>query len=489
MNRTTRQAFVLLVGILFAQAAWVMAVAPFRGIDEFDHAFRAAGVASGDWLLKEAPEDGRGLLVTVPVELAASARAQCEQLAYTLPDNCRPVETKPDGSVVIATGAATYHPAYYFVVGLPASIFDGTTSLYAMRATSALLCAVGIAWASACVIRPGRSKTALGFLVATSPMLLFSTSIVAPNGLEMVAGLLLWCSLLRLVDETEEPWRALPVVAAVSAGCALAVLRPLGPLWISLIVVVVALFTGRAALTRTWRRRSRGWLLIGGAWALSVVTSISWTLLAGFARQSGGGDEPPDDVTFEPVIASVQWVLQLIGAFPYRDQPAPLPVYTLGLLVALTLVWLGLRWAERTGERLAVILAAMFTVAVPMLFTYATMAQLDVIWQGRYSLPFAVGIPLLCGTVLDRSSWAPREGDRLVLLGGALLAVAHVMSVVRVLTQELDNPVSAADPNWVEAGPLGIGLTMTTAWVLMLWWLVRTQSIPKENADSRSWRE
>ncbi|MDX6360561.1 MAG: hypothetical protein QOH37_3615, partial [Nocardioidaceae bacterium] len=37
-----RGAWVLLA-VIIAQAAWILAAPPFRGIDEFDHAFRAAG--------------------------------------------------------------------------------------------------------------------------------------------------------------------------------------------------------------------------------------------------------------------------------------------------------------------------------------------------------------------------------------------------------------------------------------------------------------
>jgi hypothetical protein len=44
-----RFGLLVLVGFLLAQAVWILTVPPFRGIDEFDHSFRAAGVASGPW--------------------------------------------------------------------------------------------------------------------------------------------------------------------------------------------------------------------------------------------------------------------------------------------------------------------------------------------------------------------------------------------------------------------------------------------------------
>ena len=64
----------LVAGVLLVQAAWILAVPPFGGSDEFDHYHRAAGVASGQFRLTEPVQDGRGLLVRVPednVEAAA----------------------------------------------------------------------------------------------------------------------------------------------------------------------------------------------------------------------------------------------------------------------------------------------------------------------------------------------------------------------------------------------------------------------------------
>lgn len=45
-----RFAFLVFLGALLMQAAWIVAVPPFRGSDEFDHAYRAASVADGAWM-------------------------------------------------------------------------------------------------------------------------------------------------------------------------------------------------------------------------------------------------------------------------------------------------------------------------------------------------------------------------------------------------------------------------------------------------------
>eukprot|EP01032_Pedospumella_encystans_P037442 gene37442-42408_t len=116
--------------------AWVLALPPFRGSDEFDHAFRAAGVASGQWRLESMAESGRGMVVRVPQGLVEAASAQCESLPYTGKDNCQPIEEHADGDVDIATAAGAYNPVYYWIVGTAGSWVDDASSLYAMRTAS-----------------------------------------------------------------------------------------------------------------------------------------------------------------------------------------------------------------------------------------------------------------------------------------------------------------------------------------------------------------
>ena len=155
---------------MLLQAAWILTVPPFRGIDEFDHAFRAAAVARGEWVAGEAAEDGRGQLVTVPRSLVEAAHGQCVALSYTGPDNCSPVESVSDGNVTVASAAASYHPAFYWVIGTAALPFDGAASLYAMRIATALLSLLFIGLAAWSVAKlPGRWPLA-GLVLALTPV-------------------------------------------------------------------------------------------------------------------------------------------------------------------------------------------------------------------------------------------------------------------------------------------------------------------------------
>ncbi len=165
---------------MLLQAAWILTVPPFRGIDEFDHAFRAAAVARGDWVAGEAAEDGRGQLVTVPRSLVEAAHGQCAALDYTGPDNCSPVESVSDGNVTVASAAASYAPAFYWIVGTAARPFDGAASVYAMRIATALLSLMFIGLAAWSVAKlPSRWPLA-GLVLATTPVFVYSTTVAGP---------------------------------------------------------------------------------------------------------------------------------------------------------------------------------------------------------------------------------------------------------------------------------------------------------------------
>jgi len=185
-------------------------------------------------------------------------------------------------------------------------------------------------------------------------------------------------------------------------------------------------------------------------------------------------------VEFDPVIESIQWSLQLVAAFPYRNQPAPLPVYVLVLLVLVFMLVTAIRSAH-AARRLALLLVVTLSVGVPLALTLATMQSIDVIWQGRYMLPFLVGLPLMCGLVLDRSGWAPVERRRLVPLGIAMLGIAQAISVAFVVRDELNNnPASVDDVNWVNLGTWGVAALMLGAWLVLGHWAWQALSVEPE---------
>lgn len=443
--KSKRQGALLLLGLLLAQAAWVFAVPPFRGSDEIDHAYRAIAVAKGQWHPTEEARNGRGLVVRVPAQLVNAGQAQCESLPYTLRDNCNPIYLPTGGMAQVATAAGSYNPLYYALVGYAGANFDGSASLYAMRLLGLVVCAALMGAAALVIPDVGAHWTRVGLVAGWSPVLMYSTAIVAPNGLEMAAGVAVWCGLLVMLQGDRRPRGALTVLTSLSVFL-LASLRMLGPLWLGLIVLAVAVFSGRERCRRALTRSPMSVLSVCASGVLGVAVGVGWTVLAGLVQ---AGEEPLGGARPAMRLASrvPVWTMQLVAAFPFRDQPAPAAVYPMVLVVIGGLLLMGLRMA-RTSERIALGCSILMAIGLPVLLTWATVSSQGVIWQGRYALPFLVGVPLLCGVILDRRQLPTRDLRALISISIFLLAVAHGWSVGHVTAAELMRPESFGDESW-----------------------------------------
>ncbi|GAA1475938.1 hypothetical protein GCM10009623_03840 [Nocardioides aestuarii] len=470
--RPVRFAAVVAVGYLLMQTLWILTVPPFRGVDEFDHAFRAAGAATGQWRLTEPAADGRGMEVVVPADLVAAASAQCDWLPYPGPDNCFPIDEVGEDQVVIATSAALYNPVWYAVVGQAGRPFEGAGSLYAMRIFTSLVCAVGVglaAWALA-LRRPGR-WTRFGFVAALTPVWIYSTVVPGPNGPEMTAGLILWMSLLAVFDPEVPPRHERWLLClAGGAACVLATLRLLGPMWLGVVVLAVVALVGYRQVFAVVRRRARWWAAVSGVVVVAVVAGSWWSLDQGMTGTSldvqGKGPMPEFEVGTKPFA----WTLGMVAAFPLRRETAHPAVY---MCVSLALGFILVAAVIRARGRHRVVLGAMLllVVALPVVLTAATMDTQGVIWQGRYQLAWAVGIPVVAGAVLDHTGFLRGERDKPVVLLVVLLAIAHGMSVWGVSLGETRRPVSADDPSWVSLPPVLLGVLFFLLALVWATWL------------------
>ncbi len=445
-----RRVCLLVAGLLVLQVAWIITVPPFRGSDEVDHSYRAAAVAGGEWVAGPYADDGRGWLVTVPENLVEAASAQCAELPYTGPDNCTAVAPAAHGTVLVASSAAGYHPAYYWLVGTAGAPFAGAASLYAMRVASALLCLLFLGlgvWAS---FRQDTRWPAAGLVLAASPVLVYSTTVVAPNGLEMAAAICLWSSLLSLPYADGVRDQRVLLWSATAAAVVMSTLRLLGPLFVLMSLATVLLVHGRDILEVLWRRRTSflaGTVLVG----LSV-TGFAWWTFGGhqLAPATDGPDGSGDFVPRNLVL----WALQSIAAFPYRDQSGPGVVYVVVAALVLAILGLAVR-RGRPRERWALVVALVGVLTLPVILTVITMDGRGVIWQGRYGLPYGVGFVLLAGHVVGRRKSSPRLSWPVVVPATVALAAGVAASLVKVRDRELAvNAASRLDESWRVPPPL-----------------------------------
>jgi hypothetical protein len=241
----------------------------------------------------------------------------------------------------------------------------------------------------------------------------------------------------------------------------------LGPLWLALIVVTAVIFAGWSTVVSLWARNRLRVVVVGSVAVISVASNAWWIV---FANGTASSSDPSDGIRhFEWRFSGqlVAWILQMVAAFPYRDQLAPIGIYPLFFIVVVTALVVAIRRGSG-GERTAISLAVGLSLAVPIALTLATLHSQGLVWQGRYEMPYVVGILLMCGTVLDRVNWAAVEGRRLVYLAGTMLAGGHVVSIHHVMTSELSRSVSADDPMWVHPPVLVVDAMVLVGWSLLM---------------------
>src|SRR3954451_17041008 len=339
----------LILGFALLQVAWVFVVPPFRDSDEFDHAYRAAAVARGQWLPgSDAGSRLGGALVSVPDDLVRAAHDECSRLPYTAAADCSPVTSLGHGLVSVNSGAGRYNPAFYAVIGTVAHPFHGAAALYAMRLTAAALCLAMFLLALAVTRLWARTRWPYVALVAAcTPVAMFSTAVAAPNGLEIMAGVTTASALIALALRPNDipSW---VVATGPAAAAVLLTLRSLGPVWLLLLVLVVLLAApDRRALLRAVARRKDTRIAVG---VLAVVSlaSMAWILLVRPLAGSSGTPSSlgPSDGLTAGLQSMPGWVLQNIAVFPYRNQLAPLVVYAAAFLLIGWLLVAAARVAE-----------------------------------------------------------------------------------------------------------------------------------------------
>ncbi len=313
-----RRVFLLvLAATLLLQTAWILALPAYRGIDEFDHVYKAEAVAHGQLFDNGAPENGRGGLVEVPEDVVVAASAVCKSYDYTGPDNCKPVEHVSGDTVTVASGAATYNPTYYAVVGLMAQPFSGAGTDFAIRAFTALMAALLLAWAA--VVTSGWARNGwpmLALLVSATPVLIYSTTIASPNGVGYAAGCLLWAAGLGLVEQPGRP----KVAALTTAAVTMMATHSTGVMWVAFVVGVIALLQPLSRWRALFRRSARALTGPGAVIGLAAAACVAWVLLAK-TNSLGAADDTFGELGLgDLVIGQVLWALHTVARLPHAQR-------------------------------------------------------------------------------------------------------------------------------------------------------------------------
>lgn len=392
----------ILTGLFFViGASWSFSTAPGGSPDEIQHVFRSWTVWDDQLILTPIEGGGASGEVAQGLISAGATKISCFVFKPEATANCGepwPTDMGPDLNTVLLAGR--YNPVYYLAVGWPLRLTDPLTAIYAMRLVSALLSAGLIALAAtAASARTNGPLTRAGVVVGLTPMALFLSGSVNPNGMEIAGAVCGWTGVLLLATRPDHPavrWWA----ASAGIGLSLMVLsRPASYIWLAPIAVVaVILLNGER-----WRAllRSGPVWVSAGAIAASVAFVLVWSRIARTSEVTGSTLEGGLRAGFLNAMQAVSgWWLQQVGVLGYLDTVPPVSVVATTAAAVMVLVVLALTWTLGR-DRLAQAAAVLAALTIPVAAATALYPGAGNVWQGRYSLPVTVGAVILAGILLD----------------------------------------------------------------------------------------
>lgn len=453
--------------LVFALAAlFSLGFPPMSSPDEPSHAVRAAAVAHGQITgeMREASDDidvpGAATVVRLPADWAdVPPLPNCFAFQPAQPADCQLPVAPPAGSepVEVETFAGQYPPLYYLLVGWPSLLLNAWPALFAMRLVSALITAAFVTWGLHRLTRSGTRAGVWGAMVALTPMVFFLGATINPAGFEIVAAFSFWAATLALVNRAGPPDRGAWVQAAVS-GAVLVNSRSTGPVWALSIVVVVLVLAPPGRWRELTRTAAAKWVALVAL--LASAAAVAWLVTN------------PDVVTTEdrypqfadPIYTIVAilnngpgYLQNMVGDFGWLDTPVP-PLTWIGWYVAAgAVVLLGLA-AERGRRRwAAVALVLVGTAGAPFALQLPIAVDAGTIWQGRYGLPLAMGVPLVAALVAHvDTDPVGRVMRRVARATVPIILVAHVAAYYWGLhryAEGIDGEMITLSPEWTS--PVG----------------------------------
>ena len=428
-------------------ACFVLATPRSGGPDEPSHMVASAGLVRGDRVGEPLESNPRLRMFQVP-EMVGRPDPGCWAFQPEVAVGCASFETDSTALVASASSSAHYPPWAYVLPGLASYVPAPTMYAYLART---LMAAIPLCLMVGALLRVRSSNRGAGaaVLLGLTPIAWFSMSIVNPSALAIAGGLALWAAILV----APPPKRRFDLLLLAGWITTLIVRRD-GPLWVLLIVSTACLTLSIRPSSFLHRRPTPlNWLFLGAAlvpvatasitglngtnlllalapigllaldWAMSRYQFASdkkskrrqvfgWVLI-GVLAILGAVQLSPG--TFSPSL----WLLvasntgnhlqQLVGVLGWLDTPVP--------VVGLFLFWIGLGALAALAFLDDSVIALGATVAVVAMVVAAWVLEVGQgatygqYWQGRYSMPFFVGIPLLLTSRRGNPSWRSERLD------------------------------------------------------------------------------
>ncbi len=408
---------------------WAFSIARYGGPDEPAHVIRAAAAAHGDLLGQpvEGLEPGYRQ-VSVPIALASGDPACFRHAEFT--DASCAVAARSTTLVAAATSAGGSPPWYYVMVGATARLLSNGRRVLAYRMAAVLLCAGVLGYALA---RARRYAGAAWLLASIMPSAWFLIGVVGTSGIEIA---LVALALVEAVGRFHGDDRQASLArVAVPLGICL-LLRPAAFVDLAVVALVVA-----STVPRPIRRRHVATV----AWPLAIagVATLAWSRWADLVVSDRRTAD--SDTLITAVRRSVEGIPltahQTVGALGWNEffaPPAAQLVWIVGL--AFAVYWIATRSTDRWWHARWIVAALL----LPTLVEVIGHRRIGEIWQGRYSIPFAMG-----GVLIAAACTAPRRSVmRAIVIAASAAEVLTLWHTLRRYMVGLDGSLTLRHAAW-----------------------------------------
>lgn len=470
--------------------AWALA-SPLTGVpDEPSHMVKAAATVRGqltgvptvvtvhEWGV---PKDIQETGYRLPSSYALLADMHSCYFAHPLvPASCAAPAGDRPGTAIAGTAAGANNPLYYLAVGWPSLLSHGTVGMYGMRLVSAGICSALLASAVLTAAQWSRRRRfpLVGVLAAATPMVMFLDGSVNPNSVEASSAILLWIAMLAMLTDPQPELTDRLLTRAGVATIALVSVRQLGPAW-ALGILICGTLAGQSGTLRALLRRPRTWLWTAAV-AVAGVGSFLWT-----ARYSvlGTSAVTYPNLTFGTAAQytfhqSGVYIRSMVGIFGWLEVK-PSHTAQMSWLAAVAVLVLAAAWRAKLRELVSLAGLCVAVVAIPVVAQGRQAVHLGYIWQGRYLLAVAVGVPLLAAAVLANRTPVGRRGwlgrvPRIVMLGvaGVTLFVGLEMFLTTLRRYAVGDTGSwfTLHPAWSPPGTVYGAVALYVAGAALLAW-------------------
>jgi hypothetical protein len=394
----------------------------------------------------------------------------------------------PAPSTALATtstsGVLNYPPPYYWVVGfgqrLAVSLAGVQYADLGGRLASLMLNLAALLLLSF-YMRRRNAWWGTFLLLVSTPMAVFLGIVVNPSGWEITCGLVMAAVLSGAVRGREslgsDAWPKTTTVILALACVALSLARPIGFFWAS------GLSVAAIALAPSMNRR----LLLRAACAVApgIVMGILWYLThpPGSAVLAAATSPATVPSLGTALAASLVYfplrIFEMFGVLGWLDTPMP-GLLLLGNLVAWAVL---LRRMPSIGR--AAMLCGIFGIVIaPSVIEVSGWASWPFWWQGRYTMPFALGFVLLL--LLRSGQLIPRTISIVSSISLLSLGVMVCVNAVRYDfgLNSYDLPLSLAHPGLspvrlVLSAAIGALLALVSGYLLAKAWRMERYLRPR----------